>query len=180
MATAILKARILATFEFCVFSAPLPFPHQPANPCTHKHEHASRQQVCVFKQRRQMGSNPPGAPLLEDELDAEGDERKNSHPPHHASRGTAGGCEHVGVPHSQAAADMTQHQSWMLTKSTQTWSMEESGHEGDKEETEAGRPSERDSSGDDSNMSRRCRCCQKAPRPTAAVDHEQRGGEGSG
>ena len=71
MATSILKARILATFEFCVFSAPLPFPHPPANPCTHKHEHASRQQVYVFKQRRQMGSNPPGAPLLEDELDAD-------------------------------------------------------------------------------------------------------------
>ena len=43
------------------------------------------------------------------------------------------------------------------------WSMKESVHEGDKEETKAGRHSERDSSGDDSSMSRRCWCCARKP-----------------
>ena len=81
-----------------------------------------------------MGSNPPGAPLLEDELDAEGDERKNSHPPHYASRGMAGGCEHVGVPHSQAAAETWHNISRGFDKERADLKHAGSGHEGVEDE----------------------------------------------
>ena len=45
-----------------------------------------------------MGSSPPDAPLLEDEVDMKRRvTNANNHPPHDASRGTAGGCKHVGM-----------------------------------------------------------------------------------
>ena len=89
-ATAILKARTWATFEFCVFQ-------RPCRSCARKQIHAqtSTNMRVVSKcarSSRQMGSSPPGAPLLEDQVDMKRRvTNANSHPPHDASRSREGG-----------------------------------------------------------------------------------------
>ena len=108
-----------------IFPAPLRAPEAAGQMQACKHEHASRQHTCARKsrQRRADGFELSPANLFSNvNLRKRVTNPNTASQPHYASR-RAGGRGHVGVPHSQAAADTTQHQLWTWTQSMQTWSM---------------------------------------------------------
>ena len=66
-----------------------------------------------------------------------------------------------------------------MIKSVQTWSMEVADTRVLKMKINAG-IADLSAAATTAAMSRRCWCRARMPRPTAASDHEQRGGEGGG